>query len=316
MDTKTVEKYRKAGKILAKVQKKARKEAIAGKKLLDIALMVEKTVKTQGEGKAGLAFPVNLSLNEAAAHYTPGIGDETALGKDDVLKIDIGVHIDGFIADGSFTVNPSNKWAKLIEASELALENALSMAKPGIEIGKIGAEIEKTIKGKGFNPIQNLSGHGLDQYNQHAAPSIPNIASNDSRVLEEGMAYAFEPFATNGEGFVKESGQSEIFALDEPKPVRNTHARKVLEFVFEKYKTLPFAERWIEEQLKLSEFQRKIAMRELLRSKCIRAFPVLKEERGKMVAQSENSIVIHEGKVIKLVTAIKETGKNAGPKLS
>ncbi len=301
MDSKTAEKYVKAGKILGSVQKKARKSAVADKKLLDIALVVEKAVKDLSEGKAKLAFPVNLSLNEAAAHYTPGTGDETVLGKNDVLKIDIGVHIDGFIADGSFTVNPSNEWANLIEASELALENALSIAKLGLEIGKIGTEIEKTIKGKGFKPVQNLTGHGLEQYVQHAAPGIPNIENNDTRKLEDGQAYAFEPFATDGEGIVREGAQSEIFAVEEARLIRNNHARNVLEFILENYNTLPFAERWIADGLKMSEFQRKIGLRELLKAKCIKAFPVLKEEQGKMVSQAENSIIIHEGKVIKLI---------------
>ncbi len=301
MDAKEAEKYRKAGSILSKVQKKARKDAVSGKKLLDMALGIEKSIKEVGEGKAGLAFPVNLSLNEAAAHYTPEIGDETVFEEKDLLKVDIGVHVDGYIADSSFSVNPSNDWTKLIEASELALENALSMAKPDVEIGKIGAEIEKTIKSKGFNPVQNLSGHGLSQYSQHSPPSIPNTANKDDRVLEDGEAYAFEPFATNGEGFVKESGQSEIFAAEEPKQVRNAYARQILEFIFEEYMTLPFSERGVAEKIKLSEFQRKIGFRELLKAGCIKPFPVLKEEPGKMVAQSENSILIFDGKVERLV---------------
>ena len=103
MDTKEAEKYRKAGSILSKVQKKARKDAVSGKKLLDIALGIEKSIKEVGEGKAGLAFPVNLSLNEAAAHYTPSIGDETVFEEKDLLKVDIGVHVDGYIADSSFS---------------------------------------------------------------------------------------------------------------------------------------------------------------------------------------------------------------------
>ncbi len=301
VESEQAKKYLKAGEILGKLQKKARKDAVSGKKLLDIALNVEKGVKEVSAGKAELAFPVNLSLNEAAAHYTPSQGDETVLKDKDLLKVDIGVHVDGFIADASFSVNPSNDWAGLIEASELALENALSMAKPGVEIGKIGAEIEKTIKSKGFNPIQNLTGHGLAQYETHAAPSIANIANNDDRVLEEGFAYAFEPFATNGEGFVRESAQSEIFAIDEPKQVRNRYARQVLAFVLEKYKTLPFAERWIWENIKMNEFQRKIALRELLKAKCIKTFPVLREQAGRVVSQAENTILLFDGKATRLV---------------
>jgi methionyl aminopeptidase len=301
MESEEAKKYIKAGEILGKLQKKARKDAVSGKKLLDIALNVEKGVKDLSDGKAELAFPVNLSLNEAAAHYTPSEGDETVLEDKDLIKIDIGVQVDGFIADASFSVNPNNDWAALIEASELALENALSMAKPDVEIGKIGAEIEKTIKSKGFNPVQNLTGHGLAQYETHVAPSLANIANNDDRVLEEGYAYAFEPFATNGEGVVRESPQSEIFAIAEPKQVRNTYARQVQAFILEKYKTLPFAERWIWENIKMNELQQKIALRELLKAKCIKAFPVLREQEGKFVSQAENTILLYDGKAIRLV---------------
>ena len=99
---------------------------------------------------------------------------------------------------------------------------------------------------KGFEPIHNLSGHGLGEYETHVPPTIPNDSRLDERVLEDGMAIAIEPFATNGEGNVKESQQSEIFQIDEPKPVRNPFARKILEFAKKEYKSLPFAERWLD----------------------------------------------------------------------
>ncbi|MDD5148467.1 MAG: type II methionyl aminopeptidase, partial [Candidatus ainarchaeum sp.] len=232
---------------------------------------------------------------------TPALDDKAVLNEKDLLKIDLSAHIDGFIADAAFSINLSNDHSKLIEASGKALENALAEAKAGSAIGKIGEENEKTIKGFGFNPIQNLTGHELGEYQQHAGISIPNIAKTDPRKLEAGHAYAIEPFATNGKGLVRESVQSEIFALEEPKPVRNAGARQVLEFITENYDTLPFAERWIAKKLKLPEFQRKIAMRELLKNNCIHAYPVLKEETGKLVSQTETSIFINEEEVIILV---------------
>ena len=180
--------------------------------------------------------------------------------------------------------------------AEKALENALAMAKEGTEIGKIGQEIEKTIKEKGFNPIQNLTGHGLAQFEQHSSPSIPNISTKNPNKLEDGKAYALEPFATDGQGYVKEGQQSEIYALDKPKPVRNAHARKILELILEEYETLPFATRWIEAKTKMPEFQRKVAIRELLKAGCIRSFPVLHEQPGKIVTQAEKSLIIYEGK--------------------
>ncbi len=293
MEKEEFENYIKAGKILKQVQEKARKIIAPEKKLLEIAEALEKEIYSL---EAKPAFPANLSLNNSAAHYTPSIGDETVLKKTDVMKVDLGVQIDGYIADGAFTVNFSNDFAKMIEASEKALENALAVVKIGVPIGKIGEEIEKTIKSYGFNPINNLSGHGLEQYTTHAAPTIPNIRQNDERVVEDEIAFAIEPFATNGTGYVRESNQVEIFSIDKIQPTRNMHARKIIEFAEKEFSTLPFAERWLE-KISLTEFQRKTALRELMQKKSIHIYPVLNESAGKIVTQAENTIVIHEGKV-------------------
>ena len=115
------------------------------------------------------------------------------------------------------------------------------------------------------------------------------------------MVIAIEPFATDGKGFVREGRQAEIFSLEEKRPVRNMDARKIISYIDETYHTLPFAERWLMDELKLSEFKRKIAMRELMQRKCIRAFPILHEEEGKIVAQTETSVILNSGKLIRLV---------------
>lgn len=293
-----LEKYIKAGKILKEVREKAKKSIKVGEKLIDIAERVENEIVSLG-GKP--AFPANLSINNNAAHYSPSIDDETTVGERDVLKVDIGAHIDGYIADCAFTVDFSGENGKMIEAAEKALGNALAIVKEGVMLQDIGEEIEKTIKGYGFNPIQNLSGHALERWITHGSPSIPNIAKRDERQLEEGMCFAIEPFVTDGRGFVKEGGKAEIFQIDEPKPVRNIEARKIMEFVLECYKTLPFAERWLIKELKMSEFARKVALRELLQKKCIKAFPILHEEKGRIITQAETSILLNEGKAIRLL---------------
>jgi len=307
MDKEDAEKYILAGKITKQVVKKAKKDIKPGQKLLEIASNIEKNIETlilplpsPFEGKAKPAFPVNLSINENAAHYTPGNDTEQTLEESDVLKVDLGTHIDGFICDTAFTLNFDNTHAKMIEASEQALEEALAIAADKTELGKIGETIEKAITSKGYKPIQNLSGHGLGQYEQHSPPSIPNIATGNPKQLEEGQAYAIEPFSTNGQGTVKEGSQSEIFALDKPRQVRNPNARKILELVLEEYQTLPFAMRWIENKTRMPEFQRKVAMMELMRAGCIKAFPVLHEQKGKTVAQAEKSFILFEGKTTTL----------------
>lgn len=296
MEKEETEKYIQAGKITKEAVEKAKKSIKPGQKLLEIAESIEKSIETIGAGKAKPAFPVNLSINQNAAHYTPGNNTKETLKETDVIKVDLGTQIDGYICDTAFTLNFDNKFSKMIEAAEQALENALSIAKEGTQIGKIGQEIEKAIKSKGYNPIQNLTGHGLNQYEQHAHPSIPNIETKNPNKLESGKAYALEPFATNGQGWVKEGQQSEIFALDKPKNTRNTHARKLQEHILEEYQTTPFALRWLQNKTKMPEFQLKVAMRELQKTGAIKSFPVLHEQPGKIVTQAEKSIIIQDGK--------------------
>ena len=298
MEKQEFDSYIKAGKIATKVKANARKKVKVGMTLLELAEGIEKEIIEEG-GKP--AFPVNLSANNIAAHYTPKINDESEIQENDVLKIDIGVQVEGFIADCACTVDFSGNNEKLLEASEKALQNALSIVKPGLKIGKIGEEIEKTIKGFGFNPVYNLSGHGLAKYETHAFPTIPNHANKDSKVLENEMAFAIEPFATDGQGHVMEGNDVEIFSMTAPQNCRSQTARKILALVEKEYKTLPFAERWIQKELKLSEFERKIALKELLQRGILHQYPILHEQKGKLVSQAETSIIINNDEVKILV---------------
>jgi len=298
MEKEVLKNYQKAGKILAETLKKAKKSIKPGQKLLEIAEKTEKGIISRGGEPA---FPANLSKNHYAAHFTPSFEDEELLGEKDVLTVDLGAHVDGYVADAAFTLDFSGENGKMIDASEEALEAALSVIKEGVELRKIGKAIEDVIKKKGFNPIQNLSGHGLERWETHAIPSIPNIDNNDDRILEDDMVIAIEPFATDGQGFVREGTQAEIFSFGEKKPLRNMDARKIISFISEEYKTLPFAERWLMDEFKLSEFKRKIAMRELIQRGCIKAFPILHEDEGKIVTQAETSVILNSGKLIKLV---------------
>lgn len=292
MEKSEEKNYMKAGKILSEVLASARKAVRPGQKMLEVAEKIEKEIAELG-GKP--AFPVNLSANNIAAHYTPAIDDVSVIGEKDVLKVDVGVHVEGCIADSALTLDFSGEWGKMLEANEKALDNALSILKPGLQIGKIGEVIEETIKGAGFAPIRNLSGHSMEKFIVHAGITIPSIANNDPRELEEGMVFAIEPFACNGEGFVKSTNTTEIYGFEARKNLRNSFARKILDFVEEEYETLPFAERWIMKDIPLT--QRKMALRELVSSGCIKTHPVLREESNVIVTQAENCVLISEGEV-------------------
>ncbi|MFH1752470.1 MAG: type II methionyl aminopeptidase [archaeon] len=287
--------YRKAGKILRTVREEYKKKIKVGDSLLSIAEGIESRIKAL---KAEPAFPCNLSLNNNAAHCTPSINDETVITKNDLIKVDLGCHVEGCIADTAFTLDFSGKWSDLKKASENALNKAVKIIKAGTPLSEIGKTIQNTIEDSGFKVIENLSGHTIKKLIVHASPSIPNMNTSDPRVLEENTIIAIEPFASTGSGHVREGNTVEIYALDEPKPVRRKEAREILAKA-SGYLTLPFAERWIAKDYK--EFTRKVALRELIQSKCFQTYPILRDIEDSIVSQAETTLMLTNKKVFNLL---------------
>jgi len=281
----------KAGEIAKEIKLWIKPQIKKGMLLLEIAELIEKKLEELGGEPA---FPVNLSINEQAAHYTPSHNDESiAKG---LLKVDFGVEIDGWIADTAFTIDLEgtelNK--KLIEASKTALTNVEENISSKITLGDIGKIIENTINSFGFNSVANLSGHSLEQYDLHAGVSIPNIANNSNYTLEEGH-YAIEPFATNGNGKVHDGAKGNIYVLLGEQNVRSPAARKVLDYIRGTHGYLPFAGRWVIKKLKTTGI---IGLRQLENEGIIHHYPILLEEKGKLVSQTENTFLIEKDKVI------------------
>ncbi|MCD4740359.1 type II methionyl aminopeptidase [archaeon] len=278
------EQFHEAGKISYSALQTGAKKIKKGARLLDVTKAVEKKIKDLG---GEMAFPVNISQNERAAHYTCPAGDETVFGLD-LVKLDVGAHIDGYIGDNALTVDISGKNTKLVKASEDALKNAVNAIAPGVKNIEIGTIIQETIEKAGFKPVENLCGHVIQQNLLHTGLSIPNMSFGSEFEIEEGMIIAIEPFATLGRGHVTEDRQVEIFSLEKPMPVRNAEARKVLAFVMENYQFLPFAERWLENVA--SGFKLKVALKELVTRGVFASYPVLKDID--LVSQTEWTIIV------------------------
>ncbi|MDP1729170.1 MAG: type II methionyl aminopeptidase [archaeon] len=268
--------------------------------LSEIAEKIESETKKLG---AEVAFPVNLSIDDVAAHYTPTLRDDKkATG---LLKIDIGVHIQGYICDLAFTVDltPEKKYSKLIESSENALKSALEVVKKNKEnttLSQIGKVIQETIENSGFSPIVNLSGHGLSEYDIHSGLTIPNIDNKSEKILDEG-AFAIEPFATLkiGSGIIYEGAGSNIYHITGNSiQVRDNFVREVLAWILENKKTLPFSQRELEKQFGIKAL---IAISNLKRNGAINEFPQLVEKNHQPISQAETSLIIHQGKVEILV---------------
>jgi methionyl aminopeptidase len=283
MNDDIFEKYRDAGVIAAKILRQGAQGIRIGASYLDLIESIEALVHEEG---AQLAFPLNLSLNEDAAHDTASPGDERVFARGDVAKLDLGVQIEGYIADTATTIDLGNN-SLLLDASEQALESAINAVRPGATAGDLGAAIQKEIESRGYRPISNLTGHGLDRYILHRPPTIPNVAVNGGVTLEEGMVFAIEPFATTGSGHVGEKTRKEIYSQISQKPVRTPSARTVLDTVKDR-KGLPFARRWLKGK-KLD-----ITLTGLVRSQVLHVYPVLSDIPGSLVSQHEHTVIVTE----------------------
>jgi len=276
-----LEKYRTAGSLAARILKDGAQQIRVGTSYLELVESIEARVNDEG---AQLAFPLNLSLNEDAAHDTASWSDERTLKKGDVVKLDLGVQIDGYIADTATTVDLGNN-SLLLDASREALEAAIRTVRPGATAGDLGAAVQKEIEGRGYRPIANLTGHGLGQYVLHQSPTIPNIAVNGGVVLEEGMVFAIEPFATTGSGHVREKTKIEIYSQLSTKPIRIPAGRTILERIQDR-KGLPFSRRW------LGERKLDLALPALIRSGNLHGYPVLADVPGSLVSQHEHTVIV------------------------
>jgi methionyl aminopeptidase len=285
-DMEHLEKNRQAGEVLRKVREESKALIKEGTPLLDIAQFVEEKIREYG---AEIAFPLNISVNEVAAHYSPPAGDENVLNKGEYVKVDMGCHIDGYIADTAYTIKVGEPDDDLINASKAGLEAALSIIRAGITLGEIGKKIEDAITGYGFRPIENLTGHGLGHYSIHAPPSIPNIDDGSKITLKEGDTVAIEPFATTGVGKVVDDDRVYIFSFVTPRPLRLDSAKKLMYHIQKNYPELPFAERWVAKDKK-AEFMLRI----LIKNSVLFPYHVLKEKTGEPVTQAEHSLIVQE----------------------
>ncbi len=287
MDEQALENHIKAGKIASEAREYSREIVKPGTKLFDIAEEIETLIRKRGGEPA---FPVNLSLNDLAAHYTPYRNDTAVVSEKAVIKVDVGVHVDGYVADTAHTLCFDEKFLPLVEASRKALDNAIEKVKPGALLSDVSAAIEETITSYGFLPVRNLTGHGLERYYLHAEPQVPNVKFSSDYRLQEDQIIAIEPFATNGSGLIKETEPTLIYMVIQNKVGRNPDGRAIMNFA-QRFNGLPFAERWlpIESRVKI-----RIAMRELIERGAIYEYPPLKEVASGLVSQAEHTIIVRD----------------------
>ncbi len=282
--------WRKAGIVAKEALDIARGMIEPGTKVLDI---VEATEKHIFENSSGASFPCNVALNNIAAHYTSPLNDETVIQEGDLVTVDVGAHVDGYISDSAFTIALNPDHSDLVKASEEATKIAIRMMRPGAKLNTIGALIEDTIKSYGFEPIKQLSGHQLNQYELHSEKQVPCISGKSEVLVEEGEVYAIETFASTGSGNVTDLPNPLIYQLLPIRvPVRFKGTKQFLGIARKEYKEFPFAERWLAEKMKHATL--KMAIRELEKNGALIGHHILAEEKGEFVSQSEHTVIITE----------------------
>jgi methionyl aminopeptidase len=291
------DKLKMAGRIAARVRDYAGDLVKPGVRASYVCESLEKLIVELGGSPA---FPCNFSVNDVAAHYTPGFDNDVVVSEGAVVKVDVGVHVDGFIADTAITVDLSGNYGKLLEASLRALESAISSIKPYTSLYEIGRVVELEIRSLGFKPIRNLSGHNILRYLVHGGLSIPNYADRSlHRVrIQPGSVIALEPFATNGKGLVVDKQFVNIYSYTgrKPKMALTEQETRLLEIIVDRYKTLPFTPRWLRgffSNEELNNISKSLRVKGVLHG-----YPVLVEAGGGMVSQFEHTLYITDSDVI------------------
>ena len=282
--------YIRAGKAIQEARKKAREVTEPGTSIKSVAEQVESVVR---DHDLDPAFPVNISIDDVAAHYTPNRSDDREIKSSDVVKVDIGAHSEGFIADTAVTINPDGSKSDMIEASERALSVALDFVEPGVTVGELGKKVEKEVPDR-YEVVRNLTGHSVGKFTQHAGLSIPNYSNESDYEFEVGDSFAVEPFLTDGSGKVKNGADGNIYKLERDTSVRGKTERKLMSKIRD-FNGLPFTTRWFDDY----GAREKMAMKKLVQGDIVHSYPVLNEVKGGTVAQAEHTVVLTEdGKIV------------------
>ncbi len=261
---------------------------------LDIVEFIEENIKDLTKYdpnyplKSGIGFPVGISINDIAAHFTPSKNNNIIIKDDDLIKIDFGVHINGCITDGAFSWCPNGKYNDLIDISKGATELAIKNSGVDVILGELGGLIQEYIESKEIEidnkilpikSIYDLSGHNIAPYIIHLNKAVPNIRIPYFERMKENEVFAIETFPTTGNGSILNDIECNHFMIENKNlnllnKIKNNDIKKI----YNSRKTLAFCPRWFDFEIPNSSF--------------ITKYPVLKTSDGGIVAQYEKTIYI------------------------
>jgi methionyl aminopeptidase len=287
-----IEALREAGRVAAAVREIGASRIVAGARLRDVCKEVEDEIRRRG---AHPAFPTQSSRNETAAHYCPSPDDETVYEEGDLAKLDIGVHVDGYVVDTAVTINVGDapRHRRAVAAARAALDAAIAEVRGGVAVRRLSTVIDATIRSRGLRPMRNLCGHGVGRWIVHCPPPIPNVPDASQDSLAAGSVVAIEPFATEGYGLVAERGRPEVFRLD-PRDTDGDGLDAAVMEAIHGFRGLPFSRRQLEH---LDKARVEETLAGLQTRRTLMSYAPLVETGGHPVAQAEHTIYVTEGGV-------------------
>ncbi|CAG8254650.1 unnamed protein product [Penicillium salamii] len=304
--------YRKAAEVHRQVRQWTQDVVRPGQSLTDIAVGIEDGVRAlldnaglaPGDGLvSGLGFPTGLSLNNCVAHYTPNPGQkDTILSSTDVMKVDFGVHINGWIVDSAFTMSFDPTYDNLLAAVNDATNTGIKNAGIDVRISDVSAAIQEAmesyeveINGRTIpvKAVRDLSGHNIDQYRIHAGKSVPFTKHSDNTKMEEGEIFAIETFGTTGRGYLRDGPGVYGYGKNPCAPKKlNSHlasAKALYKTINENFGTIVFCRRYLE---RLGVDRYLAGMNHLASNDIVEVYRPLMDVEGSYSAQFEHACTI------------------------
>jgi methionyl aminopeptidase len=274
-----LDRWRRAARIAAEARVLGISLVVPGARRREVAEAVEDYIRAEG---AQPAFPANLSRNYEAAHYTPSPDDLAVFEAGDLVKVDVGAHLDGAIADTADTVEVggTHRHDNLVRAARDGLAAGIAHVRPGVRVDELSRAIAAAIHARGLKPIENLTGHSIERYLLHAGKSIPNVPGYSDATLSEGEIIAIEPFATNGAGSIENGPFGNIMRFRTDPGAKDPELARL----YGRFRTLPFTTRWADGPEALE------ALRKAKRS--LQTYPVFVERGRGLVAQAEHTVLV------------------------
>ncbi|KAK7972205.1 peptidase M24A- methionine aminopeptidase [Apiospora saccharicola] len=310
LNTEWLADYRHAAETHRQVRQWAQKSIKPGQSLTEIANGIEDSVRrllghdglAEGDAiKAGMGFPTGLNLDHIAAHFSPNAGNKTILQQNNVMKVDIGVHVNGCIVDSAFTMSFDPMYDNLINAVKDATNTGVKNAGIDVRLGELGGLIQEAmesyeceINGTTYpvKSIRGLAGHTIHPYSIHGTKSVPIVKTSDTTKMEEGDVFAIETFGTTGTGHVTDQGEVSHYALRQDAPkvdLRLNSAKSLLRVIKNNFSTLPFCRRYLD---RIGQEKYLLGLNNLVQQGIVEDYPPLVDKKGSYSAQWEHTILL------------------------